>query len=80
MLGWLESWWRKDLEVSQVGALDSAARVVPEHNSHEDDGEESLDVWGFRDTQFQAGKGSSLFEALASRSLTDYLNSQIRTE
>jgi alkyldihydroxyacetonephosphate synthase len=26
--------------------------IYPENNSHENDGEESIDVWGFQDTQF----------------------------
>jgi len=56
---WLTPWWKsgqkEESEFSKLGVGGTVSRVVPEEQSREDDGEESLDVWGFQDTQFRAG-------------------------
>jgi hypothetical protein len=30
-----------------------ASLIYPENNNHENDGEESIDVWGFQDSRFR---------------------------
>jgi len=58
MLDWISSWWTsKDnsTRIPQILNIKASTRIVPEKSTTPDhDGEESLDVWGFQDTRFQA--------------------------
>lgn len=57
MLASLWSFWGNDpasLPASSFRGATTPARIFPEQPSREGDGEESLDVWGFKDTQFRS--------------------------
>jgi alkyldihydroxyacetonephosphate synthase len=57
MFEWLWTWWASEYSSPSPKFSHNSStetRIIPEQEYQKDDGEESLDVWGFKDTQFQA--------------------------
>lgn len=66
MLDWIFSWWGSEDTSPFLHPGIVSRKVIEQSTQDHDDGEESLDVWGFHDTRFQTDE-DGIVEVTGSR-------------